>query len=199
MQQSYQLESRNAPWKKYRYTIKSNDIWNATYYQVRRSGFRKYRQFEDGNEKILFYIGFKAIHSVDDKETLANVQIDKKLVETVIGNFTLSDLKILDRSYVLKINDNIVAQVKINKHSWHDQFTIEMADIDNEYQAFIFALLVLIDSILQPMSRPVSDAVSLPDHRMPVQITPGFCNMSFPSAPASCDISCCNLGCGPCC
>ena len=71
MHVSYQLDHRRAPWHPFRYIIKSED---GLLYQVRQTGFRKYRQFEDGiNHRILYYIGMMTIKSTEDEEILAKV------------------------------------------------------------------------------------------------------------------------------
>lgn len=156
--QTYQLNSQSLPWHRYRYTIKTNDTSNTPLYQVRRTGFRKYRQFEDVNSKILFYIGIKTIKSIENEQTLAIIKPDGKTIETTIGTFTLNDVNICQGSYILKLNDIIIAQVSRQKHS---QFIIEM---NQQYQAFIFAILVLINSSFDTIQNPTihSHLIQLP-------------------------------------
>src|SRR5690242_16349844 len=113
MQKLYQLDYQSAPWHTFRYTIKNKNI---PLYQVRRSGFHKYRQFEDVNNNLLFYIGATTIKSIDNEKILANIQINDKKIETVIGNFILTDLDLFQRSYTLKMKNNIVAKVT---KKWH--------------------------------------------------------------------------------
>ncbi|CAF0970735.1 unnamed protein product [Rotaria sordida] len=144
--QTYQLNHRCAPWRTFRYTINDND---KPLYQVRRSRFRKYRRFEDVNGKILFNIDVTTIKSHENDETLANMQTDKKVIDTIIGNFTLTNVDLSQRNYILKINDNIVVQVERKDSLMLRQHIIRMIDINVKYQAFLFALLVLIDSVFE--------------------------------------------------
>jgi hypothetical protein len=66
--------------------------------------------------KPFFYISETTLKSIDNEKILANIQIDQKLIETFLGNFPLSDLNVSQRSYHLKLNDNIIAQVT---RQWH--------------------------------------------------------------------------------
>ena len=135
--QTYQLKSQSLPWHHYRYTIKTNDSSSTLLYQVRRTGFRKYRQFKDVNNKILFYIGVKTIKSIENEQTLAEIKSDGKTIETIIGTFTLNDVNISQGSYILKLNDIIIAQVTRQKHN---QFIIEM----NKQCQLLYLLILLL-------------------------------------------------------
>jgi hypothetical protein len=154
--QMYQLNFQSAPWRRFRYIIKDKDPSNTPLYRVRRSGFRKYRQFEDMNSKVLYYIDATTIKSVDTvQKTLATINLQTRMIETTIGNFTLNDLNLSQRSYILKLNDNIIAQVKAKDRLKHDQFLIEMKQIDEQHPGLIFALLVLINSVLERIEDPI--------------------------------------------
>jgi hypothetical protein len=155
MQQFYQFDYRSAPWNTFRYIIKNNDI---PFYQVRRTGFRKYRQFEDINNKILYYIGATKIKSIDNEQILANVQMNRKIIETIYGNFTLTNLDISNRSYILKMNDEIIAQIKRKGRSTR---IIKMKDINEQYQSFIFALIILIDNVLERILSSITYGYSM--------------------------------------
>lgn len=107
------------------------------------------------NNKVLYYIGVKTIKSMDKKKILANIQINKKLIETIIGNFTLADLDISQRSYILKLNNNIIAKITRKHHFMRNQYIVEMNNISEQYQVFIFALIILINSALERLQDPL--------------------------------------------
>lgn len=154
----YQIDHQTAPWNTFHYTIKYQDL---SLYQIRRCGFRKYRQFEDMNKKILYYIGVTTIKSNDKKTILAKIQIKKNFIETIVGNFILTDMNISQRSYILKLNNNIVAKITRKCHFTYDQFSIEMGNILEEHQRFIFAIVILINSVLNRIQSPIAYSNSL--------------------------------------
>jgi uncharacterized protein YxjI len=153
--QLYELDYPRASWHKFCYTIKIKDSLQRPVYQVRRSLFQKYQEFEDINNKKLFYIGPTTIKSTNDKETLVRMKVIGTTIETVIGNFILTDLDISQRSYILKMNDNVVVQVKRKCSDQGDGYIVEFKNIYKQYHAFIFSIIVLIDSILERLQSPI--------------------------------------------
>ncbi|CAF1056244.1 unnamed protein product [Rotaria sordida] len=79
----------------------------------------------------------------------------------MIGNFTLTDVDLFQRNYFLKINDNVIVQVKRKSSRIPNQHIIEMKDINEQYQTFLLAFLILIDSILEVIQNPTN-------HRNPI-------------------------------
>jgi len=146
MQRLYQCDYQIAPWNTFCYKIKSD---GKPFYQVRRSRFGKCRQFEDMNNKILYYIGSTNIKSIDNEQLVTNVHIDRRIIETTDGNFTLDNLDISKRSYILKKNNKIIAKITRKGHSTNYRSIIKMKDIDEQSQSFIFALIILIHTVLE--------------------------------------------------
>ncbi|CAF1439943.1 unnamed protein product [Rotaria sordida] len=85
----------------------------------------------------------------------------EKKIEKMIGNFTLTDVDLFQRNYFLKINDNVIVQVKRKSSRIPNQHIIEMKDINEQYQTFLLAFLILIDSILEVIQNPTN-------HRNPI-------------------------------
>ncbi|CAF0858158.1 unnamed protein product [Rotaria sordida] len=85
----------------------------------------------------------------------------EKKIEKMIGNFTLTDVDLFQRNYFLKIDDNVIVQVKRKSSRIPNQHIIEMKDINEQYQTFLLAFLILIDSILEVIQNPTN-------HRNPI-------------------------------
>lgn len=145
----YRLDYTGSFWQKFRYTISSNTPLATPIYRVRRTVFHRYRQFEDAENIIYFKIHKNTIRSTGDNRILATITPDGTMIRTYVGNFTLTDLSILRRSYtLLRSNGDILMRVQRNRNAQRDTHGIEMNTVAEDHEPFLFALTVLIDSIL---------------------------------------------------
>ncbi|CAF5176246.1 unnamed protein product, partial [Rotaria magnacalcarata] len=115
---------------------------------IRRCDFSKYQQFEDRNGNVIYNIGVTKISSASNEEIRVAIQADGKTIESTNGNYLLTDINMIDRSYVLKKNAKVILQVKKDDSRIHDRHTIEMQEINEEETELLFALVIFIGSFL---------------------------------------------------
>jgi len=146
----YTLDYTNFFWNKFRYTISSNNALVAPIYRARRTGFHRYRKFEDANNTVFFRIERDTIRSTGDNRILATLTPDGTMIETYMGNFIVTDLIRRRRSYkLLRSNGETLMHVRCPTNARRDRHTIEMNATKEDHEPFLFALTVFMDSILR--------------------------------------------------
>ena len=150
MQKTHQIKRPYGPWHTFRYTIKNGE---NVRYRIRRSGSEKYRQFEDIDQNILYFIGMSTLQS-NDHQIMAEISKDGTNIKTFLGNFIRTDTDLSRRKYTLKCHDQIVAQVQNIRHLTNEEMNIELMNIHEKHLPFLFALLILLDSFDQIIQNP---------------------------------------------
>lgn len=151
MQKTNQIKRPFGPWHVFRYSITNGD---KVCYRIRRSGLEKYRQFEDMDQNILYFMGMNTLQS-NDHQIMAEIDKDGKNIKTVLGHFIRTDMDLSRRKFTLKCYDQTVAQVRKIRHLTHEEMRIELMNIHEQNLVFIFALLILIDSFDQTLQNPL--------------------------------------------
>ena len=151
MQTTYQIKRPYTLWHRYHYTIKDGE---QICYRINGSAFGKYQSFGDVNKNILYYFGRRTLKSIDD-QILATISSDGKSIDTIHGNYLLTDIDFVQGKYTLKFNDQIIAQVRKRRLLTGERTTIELININEQQLQFLFALVILINSFCQTVRNPL--------------------------------------------
>lgn len=154
MQTTYRIEYLNGLWHRFRYIIKDSD---RPLYQIRRTGRRRYRQFENEFSQVIFHIAAISIKSIDGKQTIATIDINRKIIQTSFGNIHLINLDLIKRTFDLQFNDSTIVHVTTeNSRLTHNEYQVKMKYIGKQYHEFILAIFILVHSVLERLQNPIA-------------------------------------------